>query len=91
MHASRNQPAPSIDTASFEETLVALQRIVEDLEAGNLPLAETVRKFEQGSRLADRARRQLADAELRITVLTEQMQVEEVASWEDVPAEDAPF
>jgi len=78
---------------SFEETLLALQGIVEELEAGNLPLAETVRKFEQGSRLADQARRQLAEAELRITVLTEQMQAEDFAGW-DVDtddAEDAPF
>lgn len=78
---------------SFEETLLALQGIVEELEAGNLPLAETVRKFEQGSRLADQARRQLAEAELRITVLTEQMQAEDFAGWDadTDDAEDAPF
>ena len=77
---------------SFEETLLALQGIVEELEAGNLPLAETVRKFEQGSRLADQARRQLAEAELRITVLTEQMQAEDFAGWdEDTETEGAPF
>lgn len=77
---------------SFEETLLALQGIVEELEAGNLPLAETVRKFEQGSRLADQARRQLTDAELRITVLTEQMQTEDYANWDGgESSEDAPF
>ncbi|MGC4107178.1 MAG: exodeoxyribonuclease VII small subunit [Thermomicrobiales bacterium] len=88
-------PDPTATTApatpSFEETLIALQGIVEELEAGNLPLAETVRKFEQGSRLADQARRQLAEAELRITVLTEQMQAEDIASWDDSAAESAPF
>ena len=83
-------PESETPTPSFEDTLLALQGIVEQLEAGNLPLAETVRKFEQGSRLADQARRQLAEAELRITVLTEQMQVED---WDSAPAsgEDAPF
>lgn len=75
------------DATSFEETLVALQRIVEELEIGNLPLAETVRKFEQGSRLADQARRQLAEAELRIAVLTDQMQAEDL-SYE---GDSAPF
>ncbi|MGC4191578.1 MAG: exodeoxyribonuclease VII small subunit, partial [Thermomicrobiales bacterium] len=79
-------------SASFEETLLALQQIVEDLEAGNLPLAETVRKFEQGSRLADQARRQLAEAELRVTVLTEQMQAEDFGGWDDDSgSESAPF
>jgi exodeoxyribonuclease VII small subunit len=85
--------SPSTSTAaSFEETLLALQEIVEALEAGNLPLAETVRQFEQGSRLADQARRQLAEAELRITVLTEQMQADDFAGWDaDEETEDAPF
>ncbi|MGB3328330.1 MAG: exodeoxyribonuclease VII small subunit [Thermomicrobiales bacterium] len=82
----------STTNPSFEETLLSLQGIVEELEAGNLPLAETVRKFEQGSRLADQARRQLAEAELRITVLTEQMQAEDYAGWaEGDSGEDAPF
>lgn len=85
-------PSTSTTAASFEETLLALQGIVEELEAGNLPLAETVRKFEQGSRLADQARRQLTDAELRITVLTEQMQAEDYANWDGGEStEDAPF
>lgn len=86
------EPESTSVTPSFEETLLALQTIVEELEAGNLPLAETVRKFEQGSRLAERARRQLSEAELRITVLTEQMQAEEYAGWDgDEPSESAPF
>lgn len=84
----------STDTTatSFEETLLALQGIVEELEAGNLPLADTVRKFEHGSRLADQARRQLSEAELRITVLTEQMQIDDHANWDSgETSEDAPF
>jgi len=86
------EPESTSVAPSFEETLLALQTIVEELEAGNLPLAETVRKFEQGSRLAERARRQLSEAELRITVLTEQMQAEEYAGWDgDEPSESAPF
>ena len=86
------EPESTSVAPSFEETLLALQTIVEELEAGNLPLAETVRKFEQGSRLAERARRQLSEAELRITVLTDQMQAEEYAGWDgDEPSESAPF
>jgi exodeoxyribonuclease VII small subunit len=86
------EPESTSVAPSFEETLLALQTIVEELEAGNLPLAETVRKFEHGSRLAEHARRQLSEAELRITVLTEQMQAEEYAGWDgDEPSESAPF
>ena len=87
-----NTTSPANPAPSFEETLLLLQTIVENLETGNLPLAETVRTFEQGSRLADQARRQLAEAELRITVLTEQMQAEDGAGWNDGDSsEGAPF
>ena len=57
--------------ASFEDTLIALQTIVEELEQGNLPLSETISRFEAGTRLAERCQKLVADAELRITVLTD--------------------
>ena len=63
-------PTPNSD-ASFEETLMALQTIVEALEQGHLPLSETIAHFEAGTRLAEYCQKLVADAELRITVLTE--------------------
>ncbi len=66
-----NDTSADTSTASFEDTLLALQEIVDALEAGNLPLSETISRFEEGARLADRCRKLVSDAELRITVLSE--------------------
>lgn len=52
---------------SFEQCFAALDEVVSYLEAGNLPLAETVACFELGVRLADRCDAFLNDAELRVT------------------------
>jgi len=57
-------------TKTFEDTLASLQTIVEQLETGNLPLAETIARFEEGTRLAASAHTLIEQAELRITVLT---------------------
>jgi exodeoxyribonuclease VII small subunit len=58
-------------TSSFEGILASLQAIVEKLEVGNLPLSETIDRFEEGTRLADHARKLIEEADLRITVLSE--------------------
>ncbi len=62
---------PSSFTApgSFEELLEALHHIVAQLEAGSLPLDETIEKFKEGSQLATACLRQVTEAELRITEL----------------------
>ncbi len=54
----------------FEEALEKLEQIVETLEAGTLPLEESLKAFEEGVGLARRCARYLEDAEKRIEVLT---------------------
>jgi len=56
-------------TPSFEESLEALHNIVSQLETGSLPLDETIEKFKEGSRLAAECKRQIEEAELRVTEL----------------------
>jgi exodeoxyribonuclease VII small subunit len=54
----------------FEDALQRLEQIVDRLEAGNLPLEESLKVFEEGVGLARRCSRYLEDAEKRIELLT---------------------
>jgi len=55
---------------SFEETLAELERRVKLLEAGEVPLDEALRHFEEGVALARRCHEQLEAAEQRVAALT---------------------
>ncbi|HLG14969.1 MAG TPA: exodeoxyribonuclease VII small subunit [Blastocatellia bacterium] len=54
---------------SFESSLKELERIVEQLEAGDLPLEQSLSLFEQGVRLSRECQRRLDDAERRVEIL----------------------
>ena len=54
----------------FEAALQRLEQIVDQLEAGNLSLEESLQVFEEGAGLARRCGRYLDDAEKRIELLT---------------------
>ena len=57
--------------ASFEEQLAELERVVALLEDGGLSLDDSVKLFEDGMRLSNACKTQLAQAESRIQVLLE--------------------
>lgn len=57
---------------SFEAALGQLEAIVEAMESGEVPLAELLAKFEQGSRLLKVCEARLKDAELKIEQLKKQ-------------------
>ena len=54
----------------FEDALERLERIVDQLEAGNLALEDSLKVFEEGVGLARHCSRYLEDAEKRIELLT---------------------
>ncbi len=54
----------------FEKDLEKLEKIVEALEEGGLPLDVSIKKFEEGIQLAQRCEKALSAAEKRIEVLT---------------------
>jgi exodeoxyribonuclease VII small subunit len=54
---------PQLD---FEAALSRLEHIVEKLDDGNLPLAESLALFKEGTALAKRCRTLLAQAELAV-------------------------
>ena len=54
---------------SFESSLRELELIVEQLEAGDLPLEQSLELFEQGVRLSRDCQRRLDEAEQKVEVL----------------------
>ena len=54
---------------SFEEQLGELEKVVEQLERGDLTLEDSVGLFERGMQLSEACKGQLASAESRIQVL----------------------
>jgi exodeoxyribonuclease VII small subunit len=53
----------------FEAQLAALEKVVRDLERGDLPLEESLKLFEEGVRLSRECQERLNQAERRIEVL----------------------
>lgn len=64
-------PATTDDLAArpFDELVAELQRIVQALEAGNLPLEESIARYREALRLHAAAEGRLRDAELTISQL----------------------
>ena len=54
---------------TFESSLAELEKIVEQLENGDIPLEESLKLFETGVKLSRECRERLTDAERRIEVL----------------------
>ncbi len=55
---------------TFEETLTQLEALVARLEAGELPLAEALRAFEEGVRLSRLCAARLEEVVRRVHLLT---------------------
>jgi exodeoxyribonuclease VII small subunit len=53
----------------FEESMSALEKIVAQLESGDLPLQKALELFEEGVRLARRCQSQLEVAERKVELL----------------------
>ncbi len=64
--------AATNDKLSFETALEKLEGIVESMEAGDVPLADLLAKFEEGTKLLKVCEGRLKDAELKIEVLKKQ-------------------
>ena len=62
------QSAPAA-SANFEAQLASLERIVRELERGDLPLERSLELFEQGVKLSRECQERLNEAERRIEVL----------------------
>ena len=65
-------PAGGSEPASFEAALIRLEKLVHDLESGQLSLEESLASFEEGMELVRRCARELKRVEGRVKVLTEE-------------------
>ena len=59
------------NSKDFETSLKKLEKIVSDLENGNLPLEESIKTFEEGVKLTKHCQNLLSKAELKIQKLVE--------------------
>ena len=57
----------------FEKALERLEKIVEDLENGNIPLEDALKKYEEGVRLSAVCQKRLSQAEKKIEILTKSL------------------
>jgi exodeoxyribonuclease VII small subunit len=63
---------PASEAVSFEDALEQLETIVEAMEAGDVPLADLLSKFEQGNKLLKVCESRLKEAEMKIELLKKQ-------------------
>jgi exodeoxyribonuclease VII small subunit len=75
--AESEKPTPAASNAetpdkpqSFEQALDRLEQIVEQIESGEVPLEESIEKYEEGTKLVKQCRRILDTAEHKIQLLT---------------------
>ena len=82
----------------FEKALEKLEKIVEDLETGNLALEDALKRYEEGIRLSALCQKKLSQAEKKIEVLTrtldgsvvrENFEMEEEGAGETLPKKTA--
>lgn len=75
-----------MENISFEENMEKLEKIVTELEKGNLNLDDSVKKFEEGIKLSKECNEILEQAEKKITILLEKN--EETIEKEFITNED---
>ena len=59
-----------VEAMSFEEALAELERIVQDLERGQLDLEAAISAYERGTLLKEHCGRKLREAQLRVEKIT---------------------
>src|SRR5215469_493166 len=69
IHSMAENEAGSKPVESFETCLDELEKVVKQLEAGDLPLDRALELFERGVNLSDTCRKQLEEAETRVEML----------------------
>ncbi|MEW6457090.1 MAG: exodeoxyribonuclease VII small subunit [Acidobacteriota bacterium] len=58
-----------MEEINFEKALADLEKIVEKLEAGNIPLAKSIELFEKGLKISRYLRDELEKAERKVEIL----------------------
>ncbi|HEX7390194.1 MAG TPA: exodeoxyribonuclease VII small subunit [Acidiphilium sp.] len=69
MAASQPDPAPALESLSFEDALAELERIVRGLESGQQKLEDAIAAYERGAALKRHCETRLAEAESRVQAI----------------------
>jgi len=72
MAQKRKSNNKEIGSLSFEQAIENLTEIVDKIETGQIPLAESLQQYEKGMEMIQHCRRILLDAEKRIEEIAEE-------------------
>ena len=81
---SNNMTASKDKLKDFEKSLQHLEKIVSNMESGELGLEESLEQFEKGINLAKNCQDTLANAELRVEQLIEKNGLQQTVPFEDL-------
>ena len=77
-----------IESLTFEQAIENLTEIVDKIETGQVPLAESLQQYEKGMAMIKRCRKILLDAEKRIEEIAEDQQDETKSDSDDDSDQD---
>jgi exodeoxyribonuclease VII small subunit len=80
----------SLPLPKFEDCLSQLEKIVEQLERGDLPLEQSLKLFEEGMRLSNSCRQELEAAEGKVEILMRQGGKLQSEAFEGLAEEKSP-
>ena len=69
---SPESPSSSGDAMRFEDAYTRLEKLVEEMESGDLPLEDLLNRFEEGVKLVKHCQGFLKQAQLRVEQYVEQ-------------------
>jgi exodeoxyribonuclease VII small subunit len=75
--------------AKFEESILRLEKIVQELENGEVPLEKSLTLFEEGMQLSATCRKELEQAEGKVEILLKQngkLQAESFEPLTEIPS-----
>ena len=75
---TENQAPDSVQEINFEASLEELESLVDQMESGELSLDESLRAFERGIKLTRQCQEALAAAELKVQMLTDEGDLEDI-------------
>ena len=73
-----------MEELKFEKALERLEKIVEDLESGNISLEDALKKYEEGVKLCRICTQKLSQAETKIETLTKSLNGSDECSPVDI-------
>ena len=86
MAQKRKENTKEVESLSFEQAIGNLTEIVDKIETGQIPLAESLQQYEKGMAMIKHCRRILLDAEKRIEEIADNDAEEAI---EDMDGEDS--